>query len=88
MYRPHQSEQQDLVMTVVQVLGMVAGGLVSLGVIWRFLTGVYRWTKRIETALGFVEEQMRPNGGSSLRDSLDRIENRLTQVEAYITTPR
>jgi hypothetical protein len=75
-------------MTVVQVLGLVAGGLVSVGVILRSVAAVYRWAKRIEGALRFVDEQMRPNGGSSLRDSLDRIENRLTQVEAYITTPR
>ena len=75
-------------MSVVQVLGLIAGGLVSIGVILKSLTAVYKWTKRIESALTFVEEQMRPNGGSSLRDSLDRIENRLTQVESYITTPR
>lgn len=75
-------------MTVVQVLGLIAGALVSIGVILKSLAAVFRWAKRIEGALDFVEEQMRPNSGSSLRDSLDRIENRLTQVESYITTPR
>ena len=75
-------------MTVIQVLGLIAGGLVSIGVILRSLVAVYRWANRIDTALGFVEEQMKPNSGSSMRDSLDRIENRLTQVESYITTPR
>lgn len=75
-------------MTVVQVLGMIAGGLVSVGVILKSVVAVYRWANRIEKAMGFVEEQMKPNSGSSLRDSIDRIENRLTQVESYITTPR
>jgi hypothetical protein len=75
-------------MTVIQVLGLIAGGLVSIGVILKSLVAVYKWANRIDKALGFVEEQMKPNSGSSLRDSLDRIENRLTQVESYITTPR
>lgn len=74
--------------TVVQILGVVAGCLVSVGVILRSAVAVYKWARRIDSALGFVEEQMKPNSGSSLRDSLDRIENRLTQVESYITTPR
>jgi len=74
--------------TVIQILGMVAAGVASLGVIHRgLLLPMYRWAKRIEKAMGFVEEQMKPNHGSSLRDSLDRIENRLTLVETYITKP-
>jgi hypothetical protein len=65
---------------------MVAAAVASLGVIHRGLVlPAYRWSKRIEKDMKFVEEQMRPNSGSSLRDSLDRIENRLTLVEAYIT---
>jgi hypothetical protein len=72
--------------TLIQVLGMVAAAVASLGVIHRGLVlPAYRWSKRIEKDMKFVEEQMRPNSGSSLRDSLDRIENRLTLVEAYIT---
>ena len=31
---------------------------------------------------------MKNNGGSSLRDAIDRIENRLTIVEDYVTKPR
>jgi hypothetical protein len=74
--------------TVIQVLGMVAAAVASLGVIHRgLLLPAYRWAKRIEKDMRFVEEQMRPNSGSSLRDSLDRIEKRLTLVEAYITKP-
>jgi hypothetical protein len=65
---------------------MVAAAVASLGVIHRGLVlPAYRWAKRIEKDMRFVEEQMRPNSGSSLRDSLDRIENRLTLVETYIT---
>jgi hypothetical protein len=49
---------------------------------------VYRWGQKLEKTIDFVEEQMKPNSGSSVRDSLDRIENRLTLVEAYITKPK
>jgi hypothetical protein len=74
--------------TAIQVLGAIAAVVASCGVIYRgFLLPVHRWANRLEKTIGFVEEQMRPNSGSSLRDSLDRIENRLTLVETYITKP-
>lgn len=68
---------------------MVAGAIVSLGVIHRaVIYPVYKWGRKLERTIDFVEEQMKPNSGSSVRDSLDRIENRLTLVEAYITKPK
>jgi hypothetical protein len=72
----------------VDWLGMVAGAIVSIGIIHKaVIYPVYKWARRLEKTMSFVEEQMKPNHGSSLRDSLDRIENRLTLVEAYITNP-
>ena len=35
-----------------------------------------------------ARKQMEKNGGSSLRDALDRIEKRLTALEDYITDPK
>lgn len=76
-------------MSVVNWLGMIAGAIVSLGVIHRaVIYPVYKWARKLEATIDFVEEQMKPNSGSSVRDSLDRIENRLTLVEAYITNPK
>ncbi len=75
-------------MSLVNWLGMVAGAIVSIGIIHKaILYPVYKWARRLEKTMEFVEEQMKPNSGSSMRDSLDRIENRLTLVEAYITKP-
>ncbi len=75
-------------MSLVNWLGMVAGAIVSIGIIHKaVLYPVYKWARRLEKTMEFVEEQMKPNSGSSMRDSLDRIENRLTLVEAYITKP-
>lgn len=76
-------------MTVAAVLASISGCIVSIGIIYRgAVRPVYRWAQRLEKTMGFVEYQMRPNSGTSLRDSVDRIEERLTLVEAYITNPR
>lgn len=76
-------------MTVAQWI-ITAGGVVgALGIIYRTLfRPVIRWAKRIENAVSHVEMNMKNNGGSSLRDAVDRIENRLTTVENYLTVPK
>jgi len=75
--------------SLVGVLATVSGCIVSLGIIYRgVVRPVFRWAQRLEKTMSFVEYQMRPNSGTSLRDSVDRIEERLTLVETYITNPR
>jgi hypothetical protein len=74
----------------------IAGIITSLGVIYRGLVRpIYRWAKRLTETVSVVEAQMRPNGGSSLRDAIDnltssisRIDERLTHVEDHVTKPR
>ena len=75
-------------MTVVSVLATVAGSIVSIGVIYRSLVRpIFRWGQRLDKAITTVEMHMKNNGGTSLRDAIDRIENRMTKVEDYITKP-
>jgi hypothetical protein len=75
-------------MTVVSVLATIAGSIVSIGVIYRSLVRpVFRWGQRLDKAITTVEMHMNNNGGTSLRDAIDRIENRMTKVEDYITKP-
>lgn len=75
-------------MSIVNVLASVAGSIVSLGVIYRgVVRPVYRWATRLEKAISHVEMNMKNNGGSSLRDAIDRIENRLTNLEDLVTKP-
>ena len=75
-------------MTVVSVLATVAGCIVSIGVIYRgVVRPIFRWGQRLDKAITTVEMHMNNNGGTSLRDAIDRIENRMTKVEDYITKP-
>lgn len=75
-------------MTVVSVLASIAGCIISIGVIYRGLVRpVYRWATRLEKAITHVESHMNNNGGASMRDAIDRIENRLNRVEDFITKP-
>lgn len=69
---------------------ITTGGIVgAFGIIFQTLVRpVYKWARRLEETMSFVEQQMHPNGGSSLRDSVNRIESRLTVVEEHITLPR
>jgi hypothetical protein len=76
-------------MTVAQWIITVGATIGALGIIYRSLIlPIFKWAQRLEKTMTFVEQQMLPNGGSSLRDSVNRIESRLTLVEEHITLPR
>ena len=75
-------------MTVAQWI-ITAGAVVgALGIIFHtVIQPVVKWATRIEQAVSLVESNMFKNGGSSMRDAINRIEERITFVEAYITKP-
>lgn len=76
-------------MTIAQWI-ITAGAVVgSLGVIFQtIIKPIFRWGRRLDKAVTIVEMNMKNNGGSSLRDAVDRIENRITKLEDYVTKPR
>lgn len=75
-------------MGVVGVLGSIAGCIVSIGIIYRgVVRPVYRWATRLDKAIAHVEMNMKNNSGTSMRDAIDRIENRLNRLEDFVTKP-
>jgi hypothetical protein len=75
--------------TVVSVLASIAGSIVSIGIIYRSVVRpLFRWGQRLDKAITTVEMHMNNNGGTSLRDAVDRIENRITKLEDYVTKSR
>ena len=76
-------------MEIVSVLAAISGSIISIGVIYRgVVRPLFRWAQRLDKAITTVEMNMKNNGGSSLRDAVDRIENRITRLEDYVTKPR
>lgn len=64
---------------------LVGAVLAALGVIWRVvLHPTVRFFKRLETTMTFVSLEMRPNGGGSLRDAIDKLVRRTESLEAVI----
>ena len=75
-------------MDIVNVLASIAGAIVSIGIIYRgVVRPLFRWGQRLDNAITTVEMNKKNNGGSSLRDAVDRIENRITKLEDYVTKP-
>lgn len=64
---------------VVMGLGALAGGVF---VVWRVVMPYLRLLSSLQTKLAFIEEQLRPNGGSSLRDRVNAIDTKLNQKDA------
>ena len=64
---------------IVVAITAIAGGLVAL---YRLLTGAL--SKRLDE----VSSQLHRNGGSSLRDAVDRIEEKQTQIHTDVREVR
>ena len=64
---------------------LVGAVLAALGVIWRVvLHPTVRFFKRLETTMTFVEAELKPNGGGSLRDAIDKLVRRTESLEAVV----
>lgn len=64
---------------------MVGAVFAALGVIWRVvLHPTVRFFKRLETTMTFVEAELKPNGGGSLRDAIDKLVRRTESLEAVV----
>lgn len=73
---------------------MLAGELViwtaavvtAIGVLWRqVVRPAYRWLHRMGQMIEFVGGQMQNNGGSTLRDGVDRLDQRTASMDERLT---
>jgi len=59
---------------VVQIIGVA---LQAIGVLW----AAAAFTTKIKTRLDRIEAEYKPNHGTSMRDAINRIENKLSKLE-------
>lgn len=65
-------------------VGVVAAIVVGVGVIYRgVIRPVVRYGRRVEATIQDVQGQFRNNGGTTMRDAIDRIDERTSSLEAW-----
>lgn len=71
------------------ILESIAGQIILAG---GALAALSRWVivpawkggRALSKAIHYVADEMKNNGGSTLRDAVDRIEKRLTEIEKHL----
>lgn len=71
----------------MQHLALMGAALGALGLGWRVVRFFYRAARRIEDTFDLVHRELQPNGGSSLRDAVTRIEGRVERIETRVFPP-
>lgn len=64
--------------------GAIAVILAATGAIGKFSLGVYRIAKRIDETNELVQKELQPNGGGSLHDAIQRIDERVEKVATRV----
>lgn len=66
-------------------VGKAAVVITSLGVLWRqALRPAWRAVKGVLAVVDAVHAEFRPNGGSTLRDAIDRLERKSERLESRV----
>lgn len=66
-------------MTPLETTYIIVGMLAGIGTVIGMLAGAVRWlTKHYFDA---IKAEFKPNGGSSLKDQVNRLENRMDQSD-------
>jgi hypothetical protein len=63
-----------------QILGSVAAIVVALTIIGKAVLGAHRIARRVEDTNDLVQKELLPNGGSSLRDAINRLEAKFDEA--------
>lgn len=59
---------------ISDALNTTAGVIGALAVILGAVAGIFRFTRKIYQRVTFIYDELRPNGGGSIRDAINRIE--------------
>jgi len=69
------------------VTGAVATALFMIGRFVRTtIHGTYRFARRLDLIHTTILEELLPNGGSSIKDQISRIDRRVGDLEARVST--
>lgn len=84
-------------MSIVTLLGVIAATIVAVTVIGKALLATYRFVRRIDDANDIVQDlpqwqtkvnlaikELHPNSGSSLKDQVTAIGDKLTETERKV----
>jgi len=72
----------DDVTVMFQLVVLTAATITALVIIGRALRGVYRFVKRMDVIHSTILSELLPNGGSSIKDQISRIDARVAALEA------
>ena len=64
-----------------------AAAAVLLGAI-RASFKAMRFFQRLDVTMRFVERELKPNGGGSMRDAIDKLVHRTENLEAIVGPPK
>ncbi len=74
--------------SVLSESALVAGQLTALAVcatiLARLLWAAIKLFRKMGTAATIIVHEFVPNGGSTMRDAIDRIEDRLCNLESFV----
>lgn len=63
------------------IFAIIGGGIATSTWFVRFGLKIHRLLSRVETAVAYVEAELRFDGGQSTRDAIARIEHRVDDIQ-------
>lgn len=67
---------EDITILITKIAGAIGAGIVIFINFKKFLKFIYTSLVTLPESIKSIERELKPNGGSSLRDAIKRIENR------------
>ena len=62
-------------MNVYLIAALATIGAACFPFVWRMVRAIYRFLRGVSRAVSLVDKELRPNGGSSLKDDVTRLKS-------------